>query len=87
VNNKHLNTYSLPKAWFRYAVNRGFEVLTKRNDIIGYGIVCCQGILNIMNDIQAQGESIIMIKHSDSNARILFEAKTYKYERILTCEF
>lgn len=87
VKPKHLNTYSLSKAWFTYAINRGFDVLAKRNDLIGYGVICCQGILNIMNDIQAEGESIILIKRSINEAKILYEAKTYKNERILTCEF
>jgi len=75
VKTKHLNTYSLSKAWFHYAINRG------------YGVICCQGILNIMNDIQAQGESIILIKRSKSEAKILFEAKTYTDQRIIICEF
>jgi len=87
VKLKHVNTYSLSKAWFQYSINRGFDVLTKRNDLIGYGIICCQGILNLMNDIQAEGESIILIKRSKSETKILFEAKTYKDERILTCDF
>jgi hypothetical protein len=87
VKIKHLNTYSLSKAWFHYAINRGFNILNKRNDLIGYGVICCQGILNIMNDIQAQGESIILIKRSKNEGKILFEAKTYKDERIITCEF
>jgi len=87
VKEKHLNTYSLSKAWFHYVINRGFNVLNKRDDFVGCGIVCCQGILNIMNDIQAQGESMILIKRSKTEAKILFEAKSYKDERILTCEF
>ncbi|CAF0876800.1 unnamed protein product [Adineta steineri] len=87
VDNKHLTTFSLPKAWFHYAVNRGFNVLSKRNDLIGYGVICCQGVLNIMNDIQAQGESIILIKRSKTEASILYEANIYEDEKILTCEF
>jgi hypothetical protein len=87
VERKHLNTYSLPKAWFHYAINRGFDVLSQRKDLEGYGIVCCQGILNIMNDIQAEGESIILLKRSKTETNILLEAETFQNERILTCEF
>jgi hypothetical protein len=87
VEEKHLKSFSLSEAWLHYAVNRGFEVLSKRNDLIGYGVVCCQGVLNIMNDIQAQGESVILIKRSQTEAKLLFEAKTCSDERILTCEF
>jgi hypothetical protein len=84
VKNKHL---SLSEAWFDYAINRGFEVLDKRTDLTGYGVVCCQGILNIMNDIQAQGESIILLKRSMNESKILIKAQTFTDEKILTCEF
>jgi hypothetical protein len=78
---------SLSEAWFDYAINRGFEVLDKRTDLVGYGVVCCQGILNIMNDIQAQGESIILLKRSTNESKILIKAQTFTDEKILTCEF
>ncbi|CAM4820264.1 unnamed protein product [Rotaria magnacalcarata] len=87
VDKNHLNTFSLPNAWFHYAINRGFDSLDRRNDLIGYGVVCCQGILNIMNDIQAQGESIILVKRSKTEEKLLFEAKTCEDERIMKCEF
>ncbi|CAF1227297.1 unnamed protein product [Rotaria sp. Silwood1] len=87
VNNKHIKTYSLSNAWFHYAIHRGIDILNKRNDLLGYGVICCQGILNIMNDIQAQGESMIVLKRSENEKEILYEAKTYKDEKILICEF
>ena len=87
VNQKHLQTYSLGKAWFRYAVNRAFEALSRRQDLIGYGVVCCQGILNVMNDIEAEGESVLVIKRSDTEAKVLYEAKTFQHETLLSCEF
>ncbi|CAF4135459.1 unnamed protein product [Rotaria sordida] len=87
VDNKHINTYSLSNAWFHYAINRAIDILNKQNNLIGYGVICCQGILNIMNDIQAQGESMIVLKRSEIETKILYEAKTYKDEKILICEF
>jgi hypothetical protein len=87
VNQKHLQTYSLGKAWFRYAVNRAFESFSRRQDLLGYGVVCCQGILNLMNDIEAEGESVLLIQRSDTEAKLLYEAKTFREETILSCEF
>ncbi|UJR09126.1 hypothetical protein I4U23_013373 [Adineta vaga] len=87
VDRKHLMTYSLPQAWFQYAVKRAFNVLNERNDLLGYGVICCQGVLNLMNDIHAQGESIILIKRSRNEEEVLYEAKTCIDEKILTCDF
>lgn len=87
VDKTHIKTYTLSEAWFHYAVNRGFNILAKRHDLVGYGIVCCQGILNIMNDIQAQGESMILLKRSKLETKVLYKAETFHNEKILNCEF
>ena len=87
VNQKHLQTYSLSKAWFRYAVSRAFDSLRQRPGLLGYGVVCCQGVLNVMNDVQAEGESVLLLKRSESEANLLYEAKTFQDECVLSCEF
>ncbi|CAF1099758.1 unnamed protein product [Adineta ricciae] len=87
VDSEHLQTYSLPQAWFHYAVQRAFDALSKRNDLLGYGVICCQGVLNLMNDIRAEGESVILLKRSKDEEKVLFEAKTCVEEKVLTCEF
>lgn len=87
VDAQHLTSYSLPEAWFRYAVKRGFDELAKRDDLRGYGVVCCQGVLNLMDDIRAEGESVILLKRSQHDAHVVHEAQTCTAEKILTCEF
>ena len=87
VESAHLATMPLPEAWFHYAVKRGFDALSQRSDLCGYGVVCCQGLLNLMNDIRAEGESVILLKRSRSDAPARYEATTCTDEKILTCEF
>ena len=88
VESKHLKTYSLGQAWFHYAVNRAFQVLEKRNRFQGYGVICCQGVLNLMNDIQGEGESMILLKRSkDDDSIISMKADRFNEENILSCLF
>jgi hypothetical protein len=87
VNRIHVNTLPLGQAWHHYAIQRAFNMLTQRCRTVGYGVVCCQGLLNSMNEIEAEGESIILIKRSFHDDIRMFEAKTYQNEQILTCEF
>lgn len=87
VISKHLKIFSLGEAWFHYAVNRAFQVLEKRNDLEGYGVICCHGVLNLMNDIKGQGESMMLIKRSKEESIISLKADRFDDENILTCFF
>ena len=88
VTKKHLQQFSLSEAWFYYAVNRAFHALEQRkDDRLGYDVVCCQGVLNIMNDIQAQGESMMLMKVSKTASIVYHHAKTSIEEENFDFEF
>ena len=84
VQREHLSTYSLSEAWRSYAIDRAFNALEQRQTHPGYGVVCCQGTLNIMTDIRGEGESMLLMQrsvHDDDETLALQGART------LTCEF
>ena len=87
INKKHLKRCSLSQAWIHYAVERAFNALEQRQDLVGYGVVCCQGVLNLMNDIRAQGESMMLIKRSTNQSRVFLRAKTFANETIMSYDF
>lgn len=88
VNEDHVERLSLSEAWFHYAVNRAFNALEQRMDeLLGYGVVCCQGVLNIMNDIQAQGESMMLMKVSKTASVVYHHARTSIDEESLDFQF
>lgn len=87
VKKKHVNRYPLSRAWFRYAIERAYNVLEQHEDLVGYGVVCCQGVLNIMNDIHAQGESMMLIKRSRNQSRVFLRANTFVDEKIFYSKF
>ncbi|CAF0755245.1 unnamed protein product [Didymodactylos carnosus] len=82
VNIKHIQNLTLEQAWYTYAIKRAYNHLDKyfKND---FGVCCCHGIMSIMNDLQANGASTILLK---KNVQMIQEAKTYKNYTILTCD-
>ena len=82
VQREHLRTYSLGQAWRSYAIDRAFNALEQRQIHPGYGVVCCQGALNIMNDICGEGESMLLMRRAVHDERFFLQGA-----RTLTCEF
>lgn len=83
VDRSDVENLSLSDAWIRYSVERAFNSLEKHSDRIeGYGVICCQGILNLMNDIRAQGESFIMIRRKRTDEKIFLRSETFENEKV-----
>lgn len=88
VRPEHLREFSLGEAWRHYAVERAFRFLAEQNDSLpGYGVVCCQGLLNLFDQIYAEGESRIILQRSIDEETFFLNAETFRDERILICDF